>query len=223
MLKQRGHRRVLAPVERPLVLPDHDRVPAPLRIRQLRHQRSGLRAPRPRQLTGLPDIEELRRDHPGPGNKHHRLLQLPRPRRHRILPVLRRHPPVKREPQHPARPFPARPLSLSAHDPSTSPPTPDPPRAVRRHHRSRLPLLASLDHGPQLPHLPAGKHQPHRTSSMSGPPDPCRDIVIRSHRGMSGKSVDLQPGRRLPWQRLADLAVRARVRSSREGSRSVGK
>jgi hypothetical protein len=47
MLKQRGHQRILVPVERPLVLPDHDRVPPPLRIRQLRHQGSGLRAPRP--------------------------------------------------------------------------------------------------------------------------------------------------------------------------------
>jgi hypothetical protein len=62
MLEQRRHRRVLAAVERPLVLPDHDRVPAPVRI-------------------GLS------------------LLPLPGPRRHWILPVLRRHPPVKHEPQ----------------------------------------------------------------------------------------------------------------------------
>jgi len=66
---------------------------------ELSDQGGGLRAPGPRQLAGLPRIEELRRDHPGPGSQHQRLLQLPRPRRHRILPVLRRHPPVKREPQ----------------------------------------------------------------------------------------------------------------------------
>ena len=71
-------------------------------IGELSDQSSGLRAPRPRQRPGLPRVEELRHDHPDPGNKHHRLLQLPRPRRHRILPVLRGHPPVKREPQHPA-------------------------------------------------------------------------------------------------------------------------
>ena len=71
MLEQRGHRRVLVPVERPLVLPDHDRVPAPVRIGELRDQGSGLRAPRPRQRPGLPGVEELRHDHPVPGNKHH--------------------------------------------------------------------------------------------------------------------------------------------------------
>ena len=38
--EQRGHGRVLVPVERPLVLPDHDRVPPPVRIGQLRDQRS---------------------------------------------------------------------------------------------------------------------------------------------------------------------------------------
>src|SRR4029077_10865473 len=34
-------------------------------------------------------------------DEHRRLLQLPRPRRHRILPVLSRDPPIKREPQYP--------------------------------------------------------------------------------------------------------------------------
>ena len=52
VLEQRRHRRVLAAVERPLVLPDHDRVPPPVRVRQLRDQRGGLRAPRPRQRRG---------------------------------------------------------------------------------------------------------------------------------------------------------------------------
>jgi hypothetical protein len=93
VLEQRGHRGVLAAVERPLVLPDHDRVPPALRISQLRHQRSRLRAPRPR--------------------------------RHRILPVLSRDPPVKREPQHPA--------CASPHGPKGGPPTtPAHPRPRRR-------------------------------------------------------------------------------------------
>jgi hypothetical protein len=100
VLEQRGHRGVLAAVERPLVLPDHDRVPPALRISQLRHQRSRLRAPRPR--------------------------------RHRILPVLSRDPPVKREPQHPACASPARPERRSAHDASTSPPAP--PQSSRDGH-----------------------------------------------------------------------------------------
>jgi hypothetical protein len=99
VLEQRSHRGVLAGVERPLVLPDHDRIPAAVRIGQLRDQRGGLRAPRPRQGTALPRLEELRHDDPDPGNQHQGLLQLPRPRRHRILPVLGRDPPVKREPQ----------------------------------------------------------------------------------------------------------------------------
>ena len=162
VLEQRGHRGVLAAVERPLVLPDHDRVPPALRISQLRHQRSRLRAPRPRQRPGLPCIEELRCDHPMTADEHRRLLQRPRPRRHRILPVLSRDPPVKREPQHPAsacpraarkavRPrrqhIPARAAALVT-------------RRARRHHRIHLPLPVSLDHRPQLPHPPTGKHQP---------------------------------------------------------------
>jgi hypothetical protein len=60
MLEQRGHRRVLAAIERPLVLPDHDRIPAPLRIRELSNQSSGLRAPSPLQLAGLPRVEKCR-------------------------------------------------------------------------------------------------------------------------------------------------------------------
>jgi hypothetical protein len=101
MLEQRRHRRVLAPVERPLVLPDHDRIPSPVRIWQLRNQGGGLRAPRPRQHPALPAVKEHRRDHADPGGQKHRLRQLPRPRRFEVLPVLRRHPPVEREPQMP--------------------------------------------------------------------------------------------------------------------------
>src|SRR6266702_1178747 len=44
---------------------------------------------------------KLRRDNPAPGYEHHRLLQLPGPRRHRILPVLGRDPAVERESQAP--------------------------------------------------------------------------------------------------------------------------
>jgi hypothetical protein len=49
MLEQRGHRRVLAAAERPLVLPGHDRVPPPARADELGGQRGGQRAPGPRQ------------------------------------------------------------------------------------------------------------------------------------------------------------------------------
>ena len=42
-LEQRRHRRVLGPVERPLVLPDHNRVPPAIRVCQLSNQRGGLR------------------------------------------------------------------------------------------------------------------------------------------------------------------------------------
>src|ERR1019366_5359134 len=41
MLEQRRHRRVLAAVERPLVLADHDRVPPPAWVRQLRAHAAG--------------------------------------------------------------------------------------------------------------------------------------------------------------------------------------
>ena len=99
MLEQRGHRRVLAPVERPLILADHDRVPAPARVRQPGDQRSGLRTPAPRHRPALPGVEELRHDHPVPPDQRPGLLPLPRPRRHRILPVLGRDPPVEHEPQ----------------------------------------------------------------------------------------------------------------------------
>ena len=158
VLEQRGHRRVLAPVERPLILPDHDRVPPPVRVRELRHQRSRLRAPRPRQRPGLPHIEELRDDHSVPRGQHRRLLQLPRPRCHRVLPVLRRHPPVKREPQHTASTLPRTAREMlrprCQYIPARA------ARRARRHHRRHLTLPARLHHRPQLPHPPAGKHQP---------------------------------------------------------------
>jgi hypothetical protein len=99
MLEQGGHRRVLAAVERPLVLPDHDRVPPPVRIGELGDQRSGLRAPGPRHRPGFSDVEQFRHDHPVTAYQCLGLFPLPRPRRHRILPVLGRNPPVEHEPQ----------------------------------------------------------------------------------------------------------------------------
>ncbi len=81
--------------KRPLILPDHDRVPAPAGAGQL----GGFRAAAPRHRPALPGVEELRHDLPVPADQRTGLLPLPHPRRHRILPVLRRHPPVKREPQ----------------------------------------------------------------------------------------------------------------------------
>ena len=124
VLEQRRHRGVLAAVERPLVLPDHDRVPPPPRIRELGDQRGGLRAARPRHRPGLPHIEELRHDHPVPPHQCLSLLTLPRPGRHRILPVLSRHPPIEHEPQ-PARNWPfghyARPAARGPLSPSEQP------------------------------------------------------------------------------------------------------
>ena len=88
VLEQRRHRRVLAGIERPLVLSDHDRVPPTLWIRQRSHQGGSLRAPRPRQRPALPHIEELGHDRAVLCYEHRRLRELPRSRRHRILPVL---------------------------------------------------------------------------------------------------------------------------------------
>ena len=88
VLEQRRHRRVLAAVERPLVLPDHDRVPPPVRVGELGDQGGGLRAAGPGKLPGLGHVEELRHDLPVAADQRPGLLPLPRPRRHRILPVL---------------------------------------------------------------------------------------------------------------------------------------
>ena len=60
-----------------------------------------LRAARPRQRPALPRVEEFR-PRSGPGCQRGRLGILPDPRGHRILPVLRPHPPVNanRKPAH---------------------------------------------------------------------------------------------------------------------------
>ena len=73
--------------------------PSPDRVRQQGDQRGGFRTPAPRHSAALPGVEELRHDHPMAPDQRLRLLPLPRPRRHRVLPVLRRHPPVEHEPQ----------------------------------------------------------------------------------------------------------------------------
>jgi hypothetical protein len=88
-----GSRRTL------LILPHHDRVPAPASIGQLGDQPGGLRATAPRHRPACPASKNSRHDHPTAPDQSLGLLPLPCPRRHRILPVLRRHPPVKREPQ----------------------------------------------------------------------------------------------------------------------------
>jgi hypothetical protein len=77
VLEQRRHRRVLASVERPLVLPDHNRVPARVRVGQFGDQRGGLRAARPRQRPALADIEELRDDPPVSSDQRPGLVPLP--------------------------------------------------------------------------------------------------------------------------------------------------
>ena len=71
VLQQRRDHRVLAAVERPLVLADHDRVPLPARVSQRRDDGGGLRTAAPRHRPALPHIAELRHDPPvaGPGRR----------------------------------------------------------------------------------------------------------------------------------------------------------
>ena len=99
VLEQRRHRRVLGAVEGPLVFPDHDRVPPAVRISQRSDQGRSPRAARPGQRPAVAGVEELGHDAPVPGHQRGSLVPLPRPRRHRVLPVLGRDPPVKREAQ----------------------------------------------------------------------------------------------------------------------------
>ena len=99
VLEQRRHQAVLVSVERPLVFSDDDRVPVPVGVGERGDQDGGLRSPRPGHRAALPGIEELGHHPPVTADKRAGLRPLPSPRRHRILPVLGRHPPVKREPQ----------------------------------------------------------------------------------------------------------------------------
>ena len=90
-----------AAAERPLALPDHDRVPALAGVGELGDQGGGSRTPRPRHCPALPHIEELIHDHPVTPHQRLGLLTLPGPRRHRVLPVLSRDPPGEHVPQPP--------------------------------------------------------------------------------------------------------------------------
>jgi hypothetical protein len=156
VLEQRGHGRVLGAVEGTLVLPDHDRVPAAARVRERGGQGGRLRAAPPRQHPALPDVEELRHDGPVPADQRLRLPPLPRSRRHRILPVLGRHPPVKREPQPAAARRPGRPAPgplrprQQAHD--TWLPSRRWPCAPCRHNAARS-SLSDRAHPESGPHM----------------------------------------------------------------------
>jgi hypothetical protein len=78
VLEQRRHRGVLAAVEGPLVLADHDRVPPPVRIGQRSDQGRGLRAARPSQRPAVSGVEELGYDPPVSGRQRGGLVLLPR-------------------------------------------------------------------------------------------------------------------------------------------------
>jgi hypothetical protein len=99
MLEQRRHQGVLAAVERPLILPHHDRVERAIRVGHRRHQCGGLRPARPGQHPALPDVEEPGPVPPVPGDQRTRLVALPGPGRDRILVILGGHASVEREPQ----------------------------------------------------------------------------------------------------------------------------
>ena len=163
VLEQRRHRRVLVPVERPLVLPDHDRVPPPVRIRQRRHQSRGLRTPRPRQRAARPGVEEPGHDLAVPGHQHIGLMPLPRPRRHRILPVLGLHPPVKREPQPAA----------AWHAPAAQ------PGPLRPQHQS---VPARSPAGSRFPVKRRGHHPP-ASQTRREPPIASASPITRSQSG----------------------------------------
>ena len=68
VLEQRSHHRVLAAVERPLVLTHRHRVPAAARISQLRNQGRGLGTAAPRHRAALPLVEELSHDYSAPAD-----------------------------------------------------------------------------------------------------------------------------------------------------------
>jgi hypothetical protein len=85
---------VLGPARRQPPDPDTARP----RARAARHQPSPARAPAC-QRPAVAGVEELGHDPPVPGYQGGGLVPLPRPRCHRVLPVLGRDPPVKREAQ----------------------------------------------------------------------------------------------------------------------------
>ena len=216
MLEQRRHQRVLVPVERPLVLPDHDRVPPAARIGQRRHQDGGLCPPRPRQRPALPRIEELGHDHPVPADQHDSLLQLPCPRRHRVLPVFGRHPAVERKPQASpaAHPCPAanalRPLRQ--HISSAAARTGS---AIARP-RGRLPPWRHRtrhQHASRLPLPYPGKHQ------LDAPPG--SRSALRADRRISPTLTPTSVCR-APWRRRARGPSRCSTVRATRSTRSSG-
>jgi hypothetical protein len=79
VLEQRRHRGVLGAVEGSLVLPDHDRVPAAIRVSQRGDQGRGLRATHPGQRPAVAGVEEPGHDPPVPGHQRGGLVPLPCP------------------------------------------------------------------------------------------------------------------------------------------------
>jgi hypothetical protein len=188
MLEQWRHRRVLAAVERPLVLPDHDRVPPPVRIRELSDQGGGLRAAGPRQLPGLPHVEEIRHDLPVAADQRLGLLPLPCPRRHRILPVLGRDPPVEHEPHHAApgrTPVPAGGPLRPRHQGAPASPRLGVRGKRRGHHPSASPAPQ------EYPATPASPAEPVKPGGTPHPnqPDHAEKAWADIRRGTSPGSV----------------------------------
>lgn len=117
MLEQRRHHRELIAIERALTRANDHRIKAAARIRQRRNKPGRLRATRPRQHPAVPDIEELDHNPAMPRCDRLGAQQLPRPRRPRILMILRRHPAIEREPQPRPPPLPQPGLAVCASPP----------------------------------------------------------------------------------------------------------
>lgn len=89
----------------PLVLPRSRSRPTPRSGPPARSPQPQPEGAGPTQRPALLAVEELRHDLPGPGHQRDRLLSL-LPATSWILPVLSRHPPIKREPQTHVTPLP---------------------------------------------------------------------------------------------------------------------
>jgi transposase InsO family protein len=100
VLEQGCHRRVLAAVERSLILAHDDRIEPAVRIGHRRQQPGGLRTARPREHPAFPGIKELSHNPPVPRDQPGSLAALPCPGGLRILPILGGHPAVEGEPHH---------------------------------------------------------------------------------------------------------------------------
>ncbi len=101
--EDRESQAVLVPVERPLRLADNDSVEPATSVPELHQQGVRLRAALPRNRTRLANVEELGDDLAVPISQRLCARTLPVPRRLGVLLVLRRHPPVEREPWQHAR------------------------------------------------------------------------------------------------------------------------